>query len=110
MQVWRSADRTAGGTPEALTIAMQILRSAACTRRALPEAASLQSRSSAFASKLVSVAGVALAIVARQSASCWARLGVAAGATVALVVVDRVEVRELVLVAVEPLWWWAWRT
>jgi hypothetical protein len=29
MQLWRSAERTAGGTPDALTIAMQIFRSAA---------------------------------------------------------------------------------
>jgi hypothetical protein len=70
----------------------------------LPDAASLQRWSRAFVSDVVRVAGVALAIVARQFASCWARLGGAAGATVALVVVDeRVVVREVVLVTVDPM-------
>jgi hypothetical protein len=51
----------------------------------------------------VSVAGAALATVARQSASVWARLGVVAGGAVAVAVEDDlVAVVDVELVEWEP--------
>ena len=104
MHVCSSAAATAAGTPEPSTIVVQIWRSAACTRRALPEAAITHSSSSAFVSTAVSVAGAALAIVERQSASFWPLLGVVAGRGFASAVeCDLVAVVEVEAVAGNPL-------
>ena len=112
MHVWSSAATTAEGTPEAFTIVVQISRSALRRRRELPETAKAQRWSRAFVSAGVSVAGAALAIVARQVASVWARLGVIAGGAVAVAVEDEfVVVVDVDVVEWEPRprWRGLWR-
>jgi hypothetical protein len=108
MHVCSSAAAAADGTPEALTIVVQILRSALTTRRAFPDAAIAQRLSSARVSLGVSVAGAAPAIVAWQSARVWARLGVVAGSGSAGAIEE--ELVDVVSDAEPPPWepppWW----